>query len=64
MTTKVIIRSPKNNHQAVAVHTIQKNSSGKEEVVGKTDIPDGEERSFYVHSTQDLRIIEVPKKQP
>lgn len=63
MTTKVIIRNPKNNHQGVEVSVISVDRSTNTERVGEVvDVPDGEERSFYVHTSQDLRITEVPKK--
>ncbi len=60
MTTKVIVKSPKNNHLAVSVDIIGI-TDGAEPVTLSTTIPDGEERSFYVHSMQQLRIKEVPK---
>lgn len=62
MTTKVIVRSPKNNHLDVQVDVVAVTTFGKEAASTSHHIPDGEERSFYVHSTQELRIREVPKK--
>ncbi len=61
MTTKVIVSSPKNNHQAVKVECVAKNSTGQEVITSTTNIPDGEDRSFYVHGGCQLRITEVPK---
>lgn len=58
MTTQVIVKSPKPNHQDVQVQVVD-TATGcvhREHALGE-----GEEASFYVFAGQGLRVFEIPK---
>ena len=62
MTTQVIIKSSRPNHQAVRVEQI--NPAAGEPTAGTTyTLDDGDTCSLYVHSGVQLRVTEVPKSE-
>lgn len=58
MTTQVIVRSANPNHENILVEVIQDGNPSQLQV-----LTDGEEASFYVYSSQSLKITEVPKNR-
>jgi hypothetical protein len=58
MTTQVIVKSPKPNHQDVQVDTVTQEEG---EVLTSRRLTEGEEASFYVYQGQSLNISEIPK---
>ena len=61
MTTIVMVRSPKPNHMDIWVEMV--NPITGEGVNGPGGrIVEGEERQYYVHNGQDLRISEIAKE--
>lgn len=60
MTTRVIIKSPKPNHQDVMVKTVSPQTS---DVMSEQRLREGEEVSLYVvHGIQSLLIAEIEKE--
>lgn len=58
MTTVVIVKCPNPNHNEVIVEKVGINVDGSEPVES-VHLRKGEERTFYVHTHQFLRIKEV-----
>jgi hypothetical protein len=59
MTTKVIIKSPPNNHQAVLVRVTNPINGAQYQ---EHHLEDDQQVEVYVHSGAKLDIYETPKK--
>lgn len=59
MTTQVIVKSPKPNHQDVLVKTVNPQTG---ETWSEQRLREGDEVSLYVHDAMSLQISEVAKE--
>lgn len=60
MTTKVIVKGPKPNAGRILVQQVDPTQPNKAVEASPVEVPEDEEREFWIHQTNALLITEMP----
>ncbi len=60
MTTKVIIKGPSPNAGRILVQEVNPTKPTEQAAKSPIEIPEGEEREFWIHQTNAILITELP----